>query len=77
MEHELNACAEPMAKRDTRNVSEEIVKILKQDNYSALEQKEILNNARNYLIEIYSEKRDSADKEMQFYKMEIETLASK
>ena len=77
MEHELKDYAEPMAKRDTRNVSEEIVKILTRENYSALEQREILNNSKNYLVEIFSEKRDSAAKEMEFYKMEIETIVSK
>lgn len=64
-------------KRDTTDVSEEIVKILSAENYSALEQKEILNNVRNYFIEEYSEKRDAADKEMQFYKMEIDNICSK
>lgn len=77
MEHDLKAYDEPMAKRDTRNVSEEIVRILNKENYSASEQKEILNNARNYLIEMFSEKRDSAAKEMEFYKQEIETIVSK
>ncbi len=67
---------EPMAKRDNRDISEKIVEMLNHQEYSATEQKEILNNVKKFLIENYMSKKIESETHAKFQAENISVLES-
>lgn len=66
----------PKTKRDTRGISEEIVKILCELDLSATEEKEILDNTKKYLVEDYMSKKLEAEETAKMHHNSITILQS-